>query len=103
MKLRPTDAGRGTYRFRIRGLKFGDGPSSQIDFDIVRVGDTWQSNAADTARGQIDTTALAIMNGQPVTTEPREGEEIKVVVTDSMNVFRSFARWVCKSFRRHGF
>jgi predicted Zn-dependent protease len=92
LKPRPTDAGRETYRLRIRGLKFGDGPSSQIDFDIVRDGDTWQSIATDTARGQIDTTALAIMNGQPVSTEPRVGEEIKVVVTGSRNVFRSFAR-----------
>ena len=83
LKPRPTDAGREAYRRRIRGLKFGDGPSSQIDFDIVRDGDTWQSIATNTVRRQIDTTALAIMNGQPVSTEPRVGEEIKVVVTGS--------------------
>ena len=79
LKTRPTDTGAQIYRSKIRGLAFGDGPASRIDFYTVRDDDTWQAIAQQASHGKAPPDTLAIMNGYPATKQPRVGEEVKVV------------------------
>jgi predicted Zn-dependent protease len=53
---------------------------SRIDFRVARSGDTWESLARDLGKGTVTAASLAIMNGRDVTSPPRTGERLRVVV-----------------------
>ena len=54
---------------------------NRIDFYTVRGGDTWESIAKGPGGGAVRASTLAIMNGRDVTTQPRSGERIRIVVS----------------------
>ena len=54
---------------------------NRIDFHTVRGGETWESIAKGPGGGAVRASTLAIMNGRDVTTQPRSGERIRIVVS----------------------
>jgi predicted Zn-dependent protease len=53
---------------------------SRVDFYTVRGNDTWESIARTVSGGAISAANLAVMNGTTLTTRPRPGDRIRVVV-----------------------
>jgi predicted Zn-dependent protease len=53
---------------------------NQIDLYTVRSGDTWQSIAQGIGGNNVKASTLAIINGFPVSEQPRAGDRIKVVI-----------------------
>ena len=53
---------------------------NRVDFHTVRANDTWESIARDVGRGTVSAGTLAIMNGTTVSTRPRPGDRIRVVL-----------------------
>lgn len=53
---------------------------NRVDFRIARSGDTWESLARDVSDGVVTPSALAIMNGRDLSTQPRAGERLRIVV-----------------------
>jgi predicted Zn-dependent protease len=53
---------------------------NRIDLYTAVAGDTWQGIAEHQGKGVVKATTLAIMNGHPVTEQPRVGERLKIVV-----------------------
>jgi len=53
---------------------------NRVDFYVVKPNDTWESLARTVSSGVKDAQALAIMNGVTVSTPPRPGDRIRIVV-----------------------
>ncbi len=53
---------------------------NRIDLYTAREGDTWQGIAEHQGKGVVKATTLAIMNGHPVSEQPRVGERLKIVI-----------------------
>ncbi|MEZ5286340.1 MAG: M48 family metalloprotease [Vicinamibacterales bacterium] len=53
---------------------------NRLTYYTVRAGDSWQSIAQRAGQGITSAATLAIMNGYEVSTQPQEGERIKIVV-----------------------
>jgi predicted Zn-dependent protease len=53
---------------------------NQIDFYVVRAGDSWQSIAARQGRSFVNAATLAIMNDREVNVQPQPGDRVKIIV-----------------------
>jgi predicted Zn-dependent protease len=65
-----------------RALSAGEAEAVQpnrIALYTAQQGDTWQSIAERQGKGLVKAATLAIMNGRPVTDQPRPGERLKIV------------------------
>lgn len=52
----------------------------RVDFRIARSGDTWESLAREVSAGRVSAATLAIMNGRTVSTPPKAGERLRIIV-----------------------
>ena len=53
---------------------------NQVEFYVVRRGDSWQSISARQSRGNVNAATLAIMNDHEVNVQPQPCDRIQIVV-----------------------